>query len=134
MRLLQGLAIGSDLAAPAVYLAEHGNPTASVSSPGLLASLVPASAALGALLASAVCWIIAAAMSPAALGVWGWRLPLVGSLVVGAVHAALRVWVLRDPQAGMNAAELAECRGDNMARKIRSVLRLVIGGGGGASV
>jgi hypothetical protein len=93
MRLLQGLALGSDVAGPVAALSQ-----ANFSSPALAASLVPAAAALGALIAAVVCTIIAAALTPEALGVWGWRVPLVGSLVVGVATAAARLWVLREPQ------------------------------------
>jgi len=116
--LIKGLSLGSELSSPSTWLAEHAP-----RNPSLHASLVPATAAAGALAASCVCLLLAWVLSPAALSAWGWRVPLVFSLVVNGGHAALRLAVLRAPEEGMSAAELADRRGEH----VLAVLRLVYG-------
>lgn len=114
LRLLQGLALGADLAASAAYLSDHAP-----SRPATHAAAAPAAAALGALAAAAPCAVIAAAAGDAGLTAWGWRAPLVGSLLVSGAAAGLRLAVLRDPDEGLTSAELADRRGEGLGLALR---------------
>ncbi len=116
LRLVQGLALGTELAGPATWLTEHAP-----RNPCLHTSLVPATAACGALAATAVCLLLSWVLSAGSLAAWGWRVPLVFSLVVNAGHAALRLAVMRSPEEGMSAAEVEDRRGERAGLVVRWV-------------
>ncbi|KAI8475099.1 MAG: hypothetical protein J3K34DRAFT_517732 [Monoraphidium minutum] len=115
LRLLQGAALGSEAASPAVFLAERAQHDPGAS-PCLLASLVPATAALGAALAAGACLAVAAPLDAEGLGL----------LVVHAASAALRLLVLRDPLAGMSAAEVEDRHAAALGRAIRTGWRRLL--------
>jgi MFS family permease len=114
LRLVQGVALGADLAGPAIHLAERAPLQL-----GLHAAAVPATAALGALAAAVVCLFVTWVLGAAALAAWGWRVPLVAGLAVEGASLALRLLVLRDPEEGLGAAELADRRGVGLAHVLR---------------
>lgn len=114
LRVLSGIAANNDGAAAVAYLAEHA-PQA----PSMYTSLVPCAMAAGALgatvFASAMAWLL----SGVKLGVFGWRLALVGSLVAHGVSGFLRGYVLQDPEQRMSSAELSDRRNAHVRKVIR---------------
>lgn len=116
LRLIQGLALGSDLASPTAYLSDHAP-----RKPCLHASIIPATCTLGALAAGAVCLFVSWILEGRSLGAWGWRVPLVFCLGVGAGQVGLRLGVLRDPEEAMSMAEVADRREEHVGRVVRWV-------------
>lgn len=114
LRLAHGLCCGNEACAGLAYLSEHAPQL-----PCLHASLVPAGIAAGACAASAAALLFALVLHPAGLALWGWRLVLAASLLVNGASAALRGWLLRDPELHMSAAELADRRSAHLGRVIR---------------
>jgi len=85
MRCVIGFSVGGEYTGVVAYLLE-GAPRRRR---GLIASAAAAASEIGALLAAGVCAATAAAMSPADLDSWGWRIPfLVGAALAGAVFSA----------------------------------------------
>jgi MHS family proline/betaine transporter-like MFS transporter len=85
-RLLQGLAVGGEYMASAVFLVEGAPPGRR----GLMGSWGPIGASAGILLGSAAGAMVNAAMSPAAVSAWGWRIPFLAGLAVGLGGLAIR--------------------------------------------
>eukprot|EP00879_Flechtneria_rotunda_P001305 GHRR01001455.1.p1 GENE.GHRR01001455.1~~GHRR01001455.1.p1 ORF type:complete len:1942 (+),score=725.52 GHRR01001455.1:344-6169(+) len=121
LRILVGTSLGNDAPAAAVYLTEHAPQF-----PCLHASLVPCAMATGALGAGLVALFFSWVLSATSLGVFGWRLTLLASLVVNAVGAVLRGFVLQDPERGMTAAEVADWRNGHVGRVLRCYLLQVL--------
>ena len=78
-RLLQGLAVGGEYMASAVFLVEG----AEAGRRGWMGSWGPIGATAGTLLGSAAGAIVNATMSPAAVMAYGWRIPFIVGLGVG---------------------------------------------------
>lgn len=114
LRVLSGIAQGNDGAAAVAYLAEHA-PQA----PHLHASLLPCAMATGALGAAVTALFFAWVLSAANLGVFGWRLTLVATLIGHGVSSGLRGFVLQDPEGYMSSAELSDRRNDHVWRVLR---------------
>jgi MHS family proline/betaine transporter-like MFS transporter len=85
-RLLQGLAVGGEYGASAVFLVEGSEPGRR----GWMGSWAPVGAFAGTLLGSAAGAIVNAAMSPEAVLAWGWRVPFILGLGVGLGGLAIR--------------------------------------------
>ena len=79
LRMLQGIAVGGEYMASAVFLVEGSEP----GKRGLMGSWGPLGASAGTLLGSAAGAIVNATMSPAAVLAYGWRIPFLVGLVVG---------------------------------------------------
>lgn len=120
LRFIAGLSLSNEAPAAMTYLTEHAPQL-----PCLHASLVPCSMAAGALSAAAAGLFFAWVLSPASLGVFGWRLVLVVTLIANAMSGGLRGYVLQDPEHHMSVAEVADRRNVHVWRVIRWV-------GGGA--
>jgi MHS family proline/betaine transporter-like MFS transporter len=85
LRLLQGLSTGGEFAGSIILLVEH----APDRHRGLYGSVANAGAMIGGLLGAGVCWLITATLSPEAMHEWGWRLPFLTGILVG----AFALWV-----------------------------------------
>lgn len=85
-RLLQGLAVGGEYMASAVFLVEGADPGRR----GWMGSWGPMGATGGVLLGSAAGAIVNAAMSPDAVMAYGWRIPFIVGLGVGLGGLAIR--------------------------------------------
>jgi MHS family proline/betaine transporter-like MFS transporter len=85
-RLLQGLAVGGEYGASAVFLVEGAEPGRR----GWFGSWAPVGAFAGTLLGSAAGAIVNFALSPEAVLAWGWRVPFIVGLGVGLVGIAIR--------------------------------------------
>ncbi len=85
-RLLQGLAVGGEYMASAVFLVEGADPGRR----GWMGSWGPIGATTGVLLGSAAGAIVNATMSPAAVMAYGWRIPFILGLGVGLGGLAIR--------------------------------------------
>ncbi len=85
-RLLQGLAVGGEYMASAVFLVEGADPGRR----GWMGSWGPIGATAGVLLGSAAGAIVNATMSPEAVMAYGWRIPFIIGLGVGLGGLAIR--------------------------------------------
>ena len=85
-RLLQGLAVGGEYGASAVFLVEGAEPGRR----GWMGSWAPVGAFTGTLLGSAAGAIVNAFLSPEDVLAWGWRIPFIVGLVVGLGAIAIR--------------------------------------------
>ncbi|HZN98515.1 MAG TPA: MFS transporter [Gemmatimonadales bacterium] len=85
-RLLQGLAVGGEYMASAVFLVEGSEPGRR----GWMGSWGPIGATAGTLLGSAAGAIVNAVMSPEAVMAFGWRIPFILGLGVGLGGLAIR--------------------------------------------
>lgn len=85
-RLMQGLAVGGEYMASAVFLVEGAAPGRR----GWMGSWGPFGASAGTLLGSAAGAIVNATMSPEAVMAYGWRIPFIIGLGVGLGGLAIR--------------------------------------------
>jgi MHS family proline/betaine transporter-like MFS transporter len=85
-RLLQGLAVGGEYMASAVFLVEGAEPGRR----GWMGSWGPIGATAGVLLGSAAGAIVNATMTPEAVMAYGWRIPFIIGLGVGLGGLAIR--------------------------------------------
>lgn len=104
-RLLQGIAVGGEYGASAVFLVEGAEPGRR----GWLGSWAPVGAFAGTLLGSAAGAIVNATMSPEAVLAWGWRVPFILGLGVGLGGLAIRrYYVERVPHQAPARSPLGE--------------------------
>ena len=104
-RLLQGIAVGGEYGASAVFLVEGAEPGRR----GWLGSWAPVGAFAGTLLGSAAGAIVNATMSPEAVLAWGWRVPFILGLGVGLGGLAIRrYYVERVPHEAPARSPLGE--------------------------
>src|SRR6185436_3632559 len=85
-RLLQGLAVGGEYMASAVFLVEGSEPGRR----GWMGSWGPIGATAGVLLGSVAGAIVNVTMSPEAVMSYGWRIPFIVGLGVGLGGLAIR--------------------------------------------
>jgi MHS family proline/betaine transporter-like MFS transporter len=86
LRMLQGIAVGGEYMASAVFLVEGAEPGRR----GWMGSWGPLGASAGTLLGSAAGAIVNATMSPEAVMAYGWRIPFIVGLAVGLGGLAIR--------------------------------------------
>jgi len=86
LRMLQGLSVGGECPTSVVFLYEHAPPGRR----GLCAAIAFCGSNAGILLGSATGGLIAALMTPDELDRWGWRIPFMLGLALGAVGFFLR--------------------------------------------
>jgi len=86
LRMLQGIAVGGEYMASAVFLVEGAEPGRR----GWMGSWGPLGASAGTLLGSAAGAIVNATMSPEAVMAYGWRIPFLVGLGVGLGGLAIR--------------------------------------------
>jgi MFS transporter, MHS family, proline/betaine transporter len=104
-RLLQGLAVGGEYMASAVFLVEGADPGRR----GWMGSWGPIGATAGVLLGSAAGTIVNAAMSPEAVMAYGWRIPFIIGLGVGLGGLAIRRhYIERVPHQAPSKSPLGE--------------------------
>src|SRR6516165_9036806 len=96
LRMVQGLSVGGEYTRSMVFLVEQ----APDGRRGLMGGLAVCGATAGILLGSAVGAGFAANMSAAALAAWGWRIPFLLGLLVGAGDYILRRQLLETIPAG----------------------------------
>lgn len=85
-RLLQGFAIGGEIASATCYLMESGQPHEQ----GRRVSWQMASQGLAALFAALCCFALTRALSTAALEAWGWRVPFLAGALIGPLGLYMR--------------------------------------------
>ncbi|HEX3235564.1 MAG TPA: MFS transporter [Gemmatimonadales bacterium] len=104
-RMLQGVSVGGEYMASAVFLVEGSAP----GHRGWMGSWGPFGAASGTLLGSAAGWLVNASMSPEAVNDYGWRIPFLVGLLVGLGGLAIRRhYVERVPQQAPAKSPLSE--------------------------
>ncbi|MFL5474510.1 MAG: MFS transporter [Gemmatimonadales bacterium] len=104
-RLLQGIAVGGEYMASAVFLVEGASPGRR----GWMGSWGPLGAFAGTLLGSAAGAIINATMSPEAVMAYGWRIPFILGIGVGLGGLAIRRhYVERVPHQAPSKSPLGE--------------------------
>ncbi len=86
LRMIQGLSAGGEYTTSVVFMVEHAPPGRR----GLIGAVACCSGTVGILAGSATGAVLAMAMSPETLNAWGWRVPFLAGLVVGAVGVLLR--------------------------------------------
>src|SRR5262245_20459142 len=86
LRMLQGVAVGGEYMASAVFLVEGAQPGRR----GWMGSWGPFGASAGTLLGSAAGAIVNVALPPAAVLAWGWRIPFILGIVVAFGGLAIR--------------------------------------------
>ena len=105
LRLLQGVAVGGEYMASAVFLVEGAPPGRR----GFMGSWGPFGAGAGTLLGSAAGAIVNATMSPQAVAEYGWRIPFLVGLAVGLGGLLIRRhYVERAPQQAASRTPLGE--------------------------
>lgn len=105
LRMLQGVAVGGEYMASAVFLVEGAQP----GHRGWMGSWGPFGAAAGTLLGSAAGAVVNATLSPAAVLAWGWRIPFILGIGVALGGLAIRRhYVERVPQQAESASPLGE--------------------------
>lgn len=87
LRMIQGLSVGGELTVSIVYLGERST----ARHRGISASLSFVGAVVGTLIGSLLISTLDATLGAEAMRTWGWRIPFVGSVVLGALGLALRV-------------------------------------------
>jgi MHS family proline/betaine transporter-like MFS transporter len=104
-RLLQGLAVGGEYMASAVFLVEGAMPGRR----GWMGSWGPFGASAGTLLGSAAGAIVNASMPPESVMAYGWRIPFILGLAVGLGGLAIRRhYVERVPHQAPSTSPLEE--------------------------
>ncbi len=117
-RLLQGLAVGGEYMASAVFLVEGANPGRR----GWMGSWGPIGATAGVLLGSAAGAIVNATMSPDTVMEYGWRIPFIVGLGVGLGGLGIRRhFIERVPHQAPAKSPLGEA----FAAHWRTMLHLV---------
>jgi MHS family proline/betaine transporter-like MFS transporter len=105
-RLLQGMAVGGEYMASAVFLVEGSPPGRR----GWMGSWGPLGAFAGTLLGSAAGAIVNASMSPEAVLAYGWRIPFIVGIAVGLGGLAIRRhYVERVPHQAPSEATGGRC-------------------------
>jgi MHS family proline/betaine transporter-like MFS transporter len=105
LRMLQGVAVGGEYMASAVFLVEGAPPGRR----GWLGSWGPFGASAGTLLGSAAGAIVNAALPPEAVLAWGWRIPFILGIGVALGGLAIRRhYVERVPQQAESESPLGE--------------------------
>src|SRR5262249_19039495 len=93
LRLLQGLALGGEYGGAATYVAEH----APHGKRGHDTSWIQTTATLGLLMALVVIGFFRWKMSPETFKSWGWRIPLLFSLILLAFSVCIRLKLQESP-------------------------------------
>jgi MHS family proline/betaine transporter-like MFS transporter len=86
LRCVQGIAVGGEYTGAMAYIAE----CAPSNRRGVITSLATVGVSIGLLAGSGTVALIQTMLSPAQVEAWGWRIPFLCSVVVGAMGYALR--------------------------------------------
>ncbi len=93
MRLLQGLSVGGEYVGSMSFLSEHAAPTRRA----FFGSWSSFSVVLGSLFGSGTAALLNGLLSEAQLLAWGWRMPFLGGILIGAVGLWLRLGIQESP-------------------------------------
>jgi MFS family permease len=121
LRFVQGMALGGEWAGAVLLSMEHG----SDANRGRNAAFAQMGPALGVLLASGVIALVSATVSQQDLLAWGWRLPLVASVVLIGFGLWVRLRITETPQflEAQRAAPVARAPlGEVLTRRWRGLL------------
>jgi MHS family proline/betaine transporter-like MFS transporter len=99
LRMVQGLSVGGEATTAFICLAEQAPPERR----GLLGAMASCAACLGMLMGSATGEAFSLLLSPQALADWGWRVPFLFGLAVGAFGFYLRHGMADTPAAERSA-------------------------------
>lgn len=116
LRLLQGLSVGGEYVGSMSFLAEHAPPGRRA----FVGSWSSFTVVLGTLLGSGTAALCTGLLSAEDLSRWGWRLPFVAGLAIGAVGLWLRMGVQESPcfvkirdSGQLSRTPVAECVRDD---------------------
>ncbi len=101
MRLVQGFSLGGEFTGSMVYTTEQASPLMR----GLVSSSTAAGTTIGFILGSGSAWLVNAALPPADVAAWGWRIPFVGSVVFCVIGWLLRRGIAETAE-GLKAAAI----------------------------
>jgi MHS family proline/betaine transporter-like MFS transporter len=93
IRLFQGLSIGGEYVGSMSFLTEHAPPGRR----GFIGSWSGTSVVLGSLLGSGTAALCTGLLSESQLASWGWRIPFLAGLLLGALGFWLRIGVAESP-------------------------------------
>jgi MHS family proline/betaine transporter-like MFS transporter len=116
-RILQGLAVGGEYTGSAVFLAETADPAKR----GAASAWAPFGAVAGILLGSAVGAAIMNAMPLEQVVAWGWRVPFLLGVVVGAVGFLLRRRMPFDRPAAKSGFPLVSALRDHPVQMLQVI-------------
>ena len=102
-RIMQGFSAGGEIAGAASFINEY----APRNRRGLLSSLLPAASATGLLFGALLLFVLTSNLSEDAMLLWGWRVPFLVALPLGAIGLYLRLKIEDTPmfKALLSAAE-----------------------------
>ncbi len=125
IRLLQGLSVGGEYIGSMSFLAEHAPPKRRA----FLGSWSAFSVALGTLLGSGIAASCSGILSSAQLAAWGWRLPFLASLLMGAIAFWLRLGVEESPSfvKMQKTGQLAQSPLAETVRQDRGAIAITLG-------
>lgn len=106
LRFVQGMALGGEWAGAVLLSMEHGDPARR----GRNAAWAQMGPSTGVLIATGTIALLSALLSEAQLEAWGWRLPLLASVVLVAFGLWLRVGVPETPEFRALERESAQAR------------------------
>ena len=92
-RILQGFSAGGEIAGAASFINEY----APANKRGLLSSLLPAASATGLLFGAVLMMILTSNLSEDGMTSWGWRVPFLIALPLGAIGLYLRLKIEDTP-------------------------------------
>jgi Sugar (and other) transporter len=101
LRLLQGLALGGEYGGAATYVAEH----APMGKRGAYTSWIQTTATLGLFLSLLVILGCRLALDPAAFDAWGWRIPVLLSIILLGISVWIRLKLNESPLFAQMKAE-----------------------------
>ncbi|GAA3725714.1 MHS family proline/betaine transporter-like MFS transporter [Spinactinospora alkalitolerans] len=113
LRMLQGFSTGGEIGGAAAYIREWAAPRHR----SLYVSFIPGVAQVGKGLAAGLAALIAAALPADALADWGWRIPFLLALPLGALCLYLRLKVEDSPEF-----QSIEAKGDKTEKPFTEVL------------
>ncbi|GAA4490265.1 MFS transporter [Gluconacetobacter tumulicola] len=122
LRMAQGAAIGGEAPGGWVFVAEH----ASARHTGLACGLLTGGLTAGMLIGSLVALGLNAALSPAEIADWGWRLPFILGGVFGLIAMRLRRWLHETPVFAEMQASDALARQAPLLTVLRASRRAII--------
>jgi MHS family proline/betaine transporter-like MFS transporter len=86
LRMIQGVSVGGEYTTSIIFLVEQSAPNRR----GFVGSWASFSATVGILLGSAVGVVVSGQLDPAELSAWGWRIPFLPGILLGAVAYVMR--------------------------------------------
>lgn len=86
LRLVQGLSVGGEFSGSIVFANESGPSRFK----GLMTAIATSGGLIGILLGGFVCYVVTAALDPAEMQAWGWRIPFALSILISATGLYFR--------------------------------------------